>query len=127
MNTNRSTNYLKTIVNDQSATAEIRRVQASARIFNLEQKLMQEKNPNHIRLVQRVDRFGRLGKNNPAAVGYRERAEKQRRNYNYGANPYQRIAISDAATVDIYIRTIHHESCARRQFVNMTTGELYYA
>jgi hypothetical protein len=127
MNTNRSANYLKTIVNDQSATAEIRRVQASARIFNLEQKLMQEKNPNHIRLVQRVDRFGRLGKNNPAAVGYRERAEKQRRNYNYGANPYQRIAISDAATVDIYIRTYHHESCARQHFVNLTTGEHYYA
>jgi len=114
MNNNRSSNYLKTIVNDQSATTEIRRVQASARVFNLEQKLMQEKNPDHIRLVQRVDYFGRLGKNNPAAVNYRERAEKQRRgrcNY-FGANPYQRIAIADAATVDIYIRTIHHDSCA---------------
>jgi len=109
MNTTRSTNYIKTVINDQSGIAELRRVQASARVFNLEQKLMQEKNPTHIRLVQRVDRFGRLGKNNPAAVGYRERAEKQRRNYIYfDANPYQRIAIADAATVDIYVRTSHH-------------------
>ena len=128
MNTNRSTNYLKTVINDQSGIAELRRVQASARIFNLEQKLMQEKNPNHIRLVQRVDRFGRLGQNNPAAIAYRERAASFReRGRWFGANVYQRIAIADAATIDIYIRTIHHESCARRQFVNMTTGEFYYA
>jgi hypothetical protein len=116
MNTNRSANYLKTIVNNQSGIAELRRVQASARIFNLEEKLMQEKNPDHIRLVQRVDRFGRLGKNNPAAVGYCERAERKSRNYNYGANPYQRIAISDSATIDIYIRTYRHESCVGQRY-----------
>jgi hypothetical protein len=127
MNTNRSANYLKSIVNDQSALAEIRRVQASARIFNLEQKLLQAKDPAHIRLVQRVDYFGRLGKNNPAAIDYQERAQKQRRNYNFGANPYQRIAIADAASIDIYIRTYRHESCARNHFVNLTTGEHYYA
>jgi hypothetical protein len=110
MNTNRSTNYLKTIVNDQSGIAEFRRVQASARIFNLEQKLAQAKNPTHIRLVQRVDCFGRLGKNNPAAVAYRERAAQRRACGRwFDANVYQRIAIADAATIDIYIRTIHHK------------------
>lgn len=123
VNTNRSANYLKSIVNDQTAKDEILKVRADARIFNLEQKLAQAKNPAHIRLVQKVDVYGRLGKNNPAAVEYRERAQKQRRNYNFGANPYQRIAIKDAATVDIYISTQRHESCARRCIINLTTGE----
>jgi len=122
MTTNRSANYLKTIDNDQSAIAEIRRVQASARVFNLEQKLAHAKDPKHVRLVQRVDYFGRLGKNNPAARGYQERAEKQRRNYNFGANPYQRIAIKDAVTVDIYIRTYRHECSARNCYIDLTSG-----
>lgn len=128
MNTNRSTNYLKTVINDQSGIAELRRVQASARVFNLEQKLLQEKDPAHRRLVQRVDRFGRLGQNNPAAVNYRARAASFRESGRwFGANVYQRIAIADAATIDIYVRTYYHESVARQHFVNLTTGEHYYA
>ena len=120
MNTNRSANYLKTIVNDQSAIAEIRRVQASARIFNLEQKLAQAKDPAHVRLVQRVDYFARLGKNNRAAVSYRERAASFRESGRcFGANVYQRIAMKDAATIDIYIRTICHGPTGRTVYANL--------
>jgi hypothetical protein len=110
MNNTRSTNYLKSIVNDKSALIKIRKVQAAARVFNLEHKLAQAKNPAHVRLVQRVDYFGRLGQNNPAAPLYQEKAQKKSR---FGANPYQRIAIAHATTVDIYVRTQPHpsESC----------------
>lgn len=128
MNTNRSANYLKTIINDQFAIAEIRRVQASARIFNLEQKLLQEKDPAHIRLMQRVDYFARLGKNNPAAVSYREQAASYRKSGRlFGAGVYQRIAMKDAASIDIYIRTIRHESTRHKCYMNTVTGEHYYA
>lgn len=93
MNTNRSTNYLKSIVNDKSALTEIRKVQASARIFNLEHKLAQAKDPAHGRLVQRVNYFGRLGKNNPARSIRLDSV----------AN-----VLTYAATIDIYVRTIEH-------------------
>lgn len=114
MNTNRSTNYLKSIPNNKSALSKIRKVQAAARIFNLEHKLAQAKDPAHIRLVQRVDYFGRLGQNNPAAPLYQEQAQKKTR---FGANPYQRIAIAHAATVDIYVRTQLHPSESYRPVV----------
>jgi hypothetical protein len=122
MNTNRSANYLKSIVNDQSAKDEILKVRAAARIFNLEQKLAQAKDPAHVRLVKKVDVYGRLGKNNPAALEYRHLAAKQRANFTFGAQAYQRIAIKDAATVDIYVSCTSHESCARSCVVDLTTG-----
>lgn len=122
MNTNRSANYLKSIVNNQTALAEIRRVQASARVFNLEQKLLQAKDPAHVRFVQKVDYYGRLGQNNLAAIEYRHLAAKQRANFTFGAGAYSRIAIKDASTIDIYVRTIRHESCARQHVIDLTTG-----
>lgn len=111
MNTNRSTNYLKSIPNNKSALSEIRKVQADARIFNLEHKLAQAKDPAHERLVKRVDYFGRLGKNNPARSIYQERALHDRSLHHCrfaGAGAYQRIEIKHAATIDIYVRTIKH-------------------
>ena len=122
MNTDRSTNYLKSIVNDQSALAEVRRVQTSARVFNLEQKLAQAKDPTHVRFVQKVDYYGRLGKNNPAALEYRHLAAKQRANFTWGTQAYSRIAIKDAATIDIYVSCTRHESCARQCVIDLTTG-----
>jgi hypothetical protein len=114
MNNNRSVNYLKTIINDKTAKDEILKVQTAAKIFNLEQKLAQAKDPNYARLVQRVDVYGRLGKNNPAALEYRRVAAYQRTKFTYGAHSYQRIAIKDAATIDIYVSCNYHRSYSRR-------------
>lgn len=122
MNTTRSTNYLKSIVNNQTAKDEILKVRADARIFNLEQKLAQAKDPAHIRFVKKVDVYGRLGKNNAAAPEYRQLAAKQRANFTFGTQAYSRIAIKDAATIDIYVSCTRHESCARQLVINLTTG-----
>ena len=106
MNTNRSETYLKTIANDSYAAETIAAVRAGARAFNRAEKAIAavSTNPHHIRLTKKVDVFGRLGKNNPAALDYQARAQKNRQNYCF-ANPYQRIAIKDAATLDIYVST----------------------
>ncbi len=106
MNTHRSETYLKTIVNDSYAAETIAAVRAGARAYNRAEKAIASvsTNPHHTRLTKKVDVFGRLGKNNAAAASYRERAEKNRRNYSC-RNPYQRIAIADAATIDIYVST----------------------
>lgn len=93
----RSSTYLGSVDNTEIGNAEITQVRLDARIFNAEQKLKALKEPGYEPKIRKVALFGRLGKNNPNAEKYRSR------NRNSWRNAYQRIAIADAATLDIYV------------------------
>lgn len=70
-----------------------------ARIFNAEQRLRKLINPGLKIRRMRVERYARLGKNNPHAYVYRSR------NFiDSCQNAYQRIAVKHASTFDIYTR-----------------------
>ena len=105
--TNRSENYRFTVNNDAEGHIHIAQLRKQARIFNAEERLKALKDSSYARQIAKVDIFGRLGKNNVNAQSYRDAAKKQRENFiaYWGANPYQRVAIADAKTIDCYLRT----------------------
>jgi hypothetical protein len=106
-NNTRSDNYRFTTTNDTAGHDKIAQLRKEISIWNLEEKLKSLKDPNIIRHTAKVDLFGRLGKNNPNAQGYRDSAKKNKNRW-FGAGAYQRIAIADAATLDVYVRVIRN-------------------
>lgn len=105
--TNRSENYRFTVNNDAEGHIHIAQLRKQVCIFNAEERLKALKDSSYARQIAKVDIFGRLGKNNTNAQSYRDAAKKHRENFmrNWGASPYQRIAIADAKTIDCYVRT----------------------
>ena len=106
-NNTRSDNYRFTISNDIEGHEKIAQLRKEISIFNLEEKIKSLKDPNIIRHTAKVDLFGRLGKNNPNAQRYRDLAKKNKNQW-CGAGAYQRIAIEDATTIDVYVRVIRY-------------------
>jgi hypothetical protein len=102
---NRTESYRFSATNDAEGCAHIAQLRKEIRILNLEEKIKSLKDSSHVRKVSKVDIFGRLGKNNVNAQSYRDAAKKQRKTWGFGAYAYQRIAIADAATLDVYVRT----------------------
>lgn len=107
---NRSENYRFTVNNDAEGQVRIAQLRKEVRIFNAEERLKALKDSSYARQIAKVDIFGRLGKNNANAQRYRDAAKKQRENFiaHWGANPYQRIAMADAVTIDSYVRVWTH-------------------
>lgn len=98
-NTGRSSTYVGTVDNRVIGKLEIDELRHEAKIFNAEERLKALKNPGYEPKIRKVAICGRLGKNNPAAATYKER------NRGSWRNAYQRIALKDAATLDIYVTT----------------------
>lgn len=106
---NRTESYRFSVANDNNDLAHIVQLRKEIRIFNLQEKIKALSKHGHQRRVAKVDVFGRLGKNNPNAQGYRDACKKQRSlGWGFGAGAYQRIAIKDAATLDVYVRTYNY-------------------
>jgi hypothetical protein len=102
---NRTESYRFSVTNDQDGLVHVNQLRKEIRIFNLEEKIKALNDPTHLPQVAKIDIFGRLGKNNPNAQGYRDACKKQRSlGWGFGAGAYQRIAIKDAATLDVYVR-----------------------
>lgn len=92
----RSSTYRFSVNNNENGKKEIADIRLAAKIFNAEERLNAMKNPGYVPKIRKVALFGRLGKNNPNAEIYKER------NRGSWRNPYQRIALEDAATIDVY-------------------------
>jgi hypothetical protein len=106
---NRTESYRFSVTNDNTGLEHIAQLRKEIRIFNLEEKIKSLSDPTHLRQVAKLDIFGRLGKNNPNAQDYRDVAKKQRSlGWGFGASAYQRIAIKDAATLDVYVRAFNY-------------------
>lgn len=93
-NTGRSSTYIGSVDNTAIGNQEIAELRLSTKIFNAEEKLKALKNPGYEPKIRKIALYARLGKNNPRAGRYKVKT-------GWG-NPYSRIRIEDAATIDIY-------------------------
>ena len=94
VNKGRANSYRFSVNNTEGGKKEIAELRLSAKIFNAEEKLKALKNPGYEPKIRKVAIYGRLGKNNPNADKYKVKT-------GWG-NPYARIHIEDAATLDVY-------------------------
>lgn len=92
----RSSNYALTVNNNAAGHEAINDLRHKAKIFNAEERLKELTTPGYARKIQKVALYGRLGKNNPSAYKYKPARFSWR-------NPYSRIRLEDAATIDVYV------------------------
>lgn len=97
---NRTSVYVGSVNNDATGLAELKVLRAETKVFNASEKVKALKDVDYKPLIRKVAVNGRLGKNNPNAFKYKE-ANKR----NGWRNAYQRIALADAATLDVYVST----------------------
>jgi hypothetical protein len=99
IHTNRSGYYLFSVQNDAAGHAHISEIRQRTRIHNAEQRLLAMQDPSYKPKFLKIEVKGRLGKNNPNATIYRERAQSRMA---FGSHAYQNIAPKHGATLDVY-------------------------
>jgi hypothetical protein len=101
--TNRTGSYLFSVQNDTAGHAHIAEIRQKTRVHNAEQRLMALQDPSYKPTFLKIEVKGRLGKNNPNAMIYRERAKSiMAARFHFGSHAYQNIALKHGATLDVY-------------------------
>jgi hypothetical protein len=103
IHTNRTDSYLFSVQNDAAGHAHIAEIRQRTRIHNAEQRLLAMQDPSYKPKFLKIEVRGRLGKENPNAMIYRERAQsRMAARFHFGSHAYQNIAPKHGATLDVY-------------------------
>jgi hypothetical protein len=103
IHTNRTGAYLFSVQNDAKGLAQIVEIRQQNRRHNAAQRLLALQDPSYKPKILKIEVRARLGKNNPNAMIYRERAKSlMAARFHFGSHAYQNIAPKHGATLDVY-------------------------